>query len=540
MLMLATTSAPVPVLAPDLSSRIELVTLYPGNALVQRRAELAGSGDYVIPNLPVSLDPNNIRVRCENGEVVSVEPRLRLQLVESQERIEGLRREVLRLTRAIQAVEDERAVIEGMRKHLESLSKQESQAQQQDVRTGHSASAAWNESFDFLKNRLAQVMRESRDIAWKLEDLQSELAAATQRYELARSGCGMQVYDVHVTVQAAGASELTLEYFVAGTGWKPAYDLRARKGLDAVEMTYRAKIWQQTGEDWDGVQLVLSTARPQLGAQGPDPLACWIGIQEPVLRKNLGWVAPEAPAKAVVSGEQAVVAAAVAAPGPSRVVDEGLSTRYELRDKARIPSRAEASTVLVGTANLEISAERVCVPARDTTVWLRGKTRNTSSWMMLPGTATVFFGADFLGTAELEAVRTGQEFVLHLGADPAVTVERIQSEDQNRSSSFLSNKQSKVESWRIHLKNHGALSAQPDGSIEVIVREALPRSRDDRVEVEMTKAEPSVSNDARWKRDRDESGIQTWVLRVPRGDAGASILWQSKITYPEGSSLVKS
>jgi hypothetical protein len=43
----------------------------------------------------------------------------------------------------------------------------------------------------------------------------------------------------------------------------------------------------------------------------------------------------------------------------------------------------------------------------------------------------------------------------------------------------------------------------------VIVREAAPKSRDDRISVEISKAEPKPSSDERWKQDRDEKGIQT-------------------------------
>jgi len=219
------------------------------------------------------------------------------------------------------------------------------------------------------------------------------------------------------------------------------------------------------------------------------------------------------------------------------VENQGLSVRFQLQKPATIQSRDEPTTLLVGNATLAIQAERQCVPALDTTVWLRGKAKNTSAWTMLPGTAAVFFGADYLGPAQIGTVQPGQELVLHLGADPALIVKREQIEDQSKGPGFLSSRSSDVKSWRVHLENHGALGAAADGSIEVILRESLPRPRDERVEVELSKSSEKESDLVRWKQDREERGIHTWVLRVPAGEKGLDFVWQRTITFPKGLRL---
>jgi uncharacterized protein (TIGR02231 family) len=175
------------------------------------------------------------------------------------------------------------------------------------------------------------------------------------------------------------------------------------------------------------------------------------------------------------------------------------------------------------------------VPALDTTVWLRGRARNTSPWTLLPGTAAVFFGADYLGPAEIGTVQPGQELVLHLGADPGLSVVREQTEDLSKEPGFLSSSSSDVKSWRVHLENHGAPGAAADGSVEVILREALPRPRDGRVEVEISRSSQPESDLVRWKQDREERGIHTWVLRVPLGEKGIDLVWQRTIHFPKGA-----
>src|SRR5262249_38206089 len=134
---------------------------------------------------------------------------------------------------------------------------------------------------------------------------------------------------------------------------------------------------------------------------------------------------------------------AAAAPEPrpfASVESQGLSVQFKLPKKQTVQSREEGTTVLVGTGELAIAPERVCVPALGATVWLRAKARNTSPWVLLPGSAAVFFGADYLGQAQIGTVQAGEELTLHLGADPGISVTRTQVQDLSKGPGFLSSK----------------------------------------------------------------------------------------------------
>src|SRR5207248_2514089 len=54
----------------------------------------------------------------------------------------------------------------------------------------------------------------------------------------------------------------------------PQYKFRtgegAKEGKDVVQLEYLAAVTQQSGEDWQGVHLVLSTAQPMLNATPPE------------------------------------------------------------------------------------------------------------------------------------------------------------------------------------------------------------------------------------------------------------------------------
>jgi uncharacterized protein (TIGR02231 family) len=538
MHMLALLFSLLPADAQALPTAIREVTLYSSSALVRRSGTLAGPGEYLIAGLPACLDPNNVRVRCEGGDVVNVETRERLQQVLANERLQALREAVKAISREQQLAHDEGDVLAEQAMHLEHMRASEEAAHAREVASGRPNVEAWTANFEFLSRKTGEVSRKQRENAWKQEELALRAAEAVKALGEAQSQGAVKVYDVRVTVEARGQAALDLEYLVSDTGWQPAYDLRAQKTLDKVELAYRAKVWQRTGEDWNEVALSLSTAQPQVGAQGPEPVPQWISMELPGERP-MAVMSRAAPAeeRAKYADKDMPGAAAPASPPPrpfASVESEGLSVRFQLPKPATIQSRGEPTTLLVGNAELEIQAERHCVPALDTTVWLRAKARNSSPWTMLPGTAAVFFGADYLGPAQIGTVQPGQELVLHLGADPALTVKREQIEDQSKGPGFLSSRASEVKSWRVHLENHGALGAAADGSVEVILRESLPRPRDERVEVELSKSSQKESDLVRWKQDRAERGIHTWMLRVPAGEKGVDLVWQRTITFPKG------
>src|SRR5262249_5828788 len=68
----------------------------------------------------------------------------------------------------------------------------------------------------------------------------------------------------------AAAGTVRLNYLVGSVAWRPQYKLRAGKDKDPVSLEYLASVRQQTGEDWTGVALALSTAQPMLNASPPE------------------------------------------------------------------------------------------------------------------------------------------------------------------------------------------------------------------------------------------------------------------------------
>lgn len=527
-----------------IASRVSGVTVYGCSALVVRTAALPdANGSYLLQGLPWSLDPDSVRVRADGADVVQIELRERHMPGVPDERVEALRTRLRALEREQQASADEKTVLEQVAAHLVKLLAVDEQEHDRDVGQGRANPDAWAANLKFLASELAGTRTQLRENGWKLEDLGARIEDVRRELGAASGGPGVDLRDLQIDVvgQAGARASLEIEYTVGNAGWRPLYDLRAAKDARHVDLSYRAQVWQQSGEDWSEVELALSTAEPRRGAQGPDPRPIWLSVFDPrVAHKAIGDLvamergAPQLRALGYDGGEANVPATPGQAPRPFAAVEDlGLSARFRLARRETIQSRPQPTTVLVGQAQLEATPEYFATPSLDTSVWLRGRTKNTSEWTLLPGRAAVYFGTDFIGHAALAAVQPGEEFTLHLGADPALSVERIQKEDLHEGPGMFGSTATHTESWLVRVENHGAAAAAADGSAQIWMREALPRSTDERLEVELVRASVQPSKAERWKQDLDEQGIRTWSLSVP-ASGSAELAYTTRVSFPEG------
>jgi len=527
-----------------LDARIDSVTVYPSSAHVHRSSEtITADGNFVIAGLTNDLDRSRVRVKCEDGEIVRVEVLERLQKEITDEELAALVAQLEAAQRELQTASDRGKLNDAMSKHLTELFAREQESSARNLTEGQAPTEAWEASFEFLSRRTEEVLKVKRELGWEIDERREAIAKLEHQIGDARRGALRPVVDVLVETAGVSASgaKVEVEYVVHRAGWSPVYDLRAASDAESVRLVYRAEVFQKTLEDWNEVELLLSTAQPHLGAQGPDPETSWVDVFEPAPqrfggRKGGGVGGPASPgaemaALGYAEADFVEESAESYAWTHAAVESEGLSLRYRIARNETVESRNEPTLVLVGQADLEAEPEYYCAPALDPTVWLRGIATNTSQWTLLPGRAAVFFGADYLGDSNLGMVQVDEELTLHLGAAPMISVERTQFEDVEEEPGFLSSTMSQRRSWRVHFENHGSAVSAADGSVSVIVREAVPVSKDSRLKVDLARNEPVHSKDERWEQDREESGIYTWELSVPANES-ADLVYSVEISYP--------
>jgi uncharacterized protein (TIGR02231 family) len=515
------------------SAPISAVTVHADRARVTRRtATLAADGRYLVEGLTGELDRDSLRARVPGGHVLSVELRLHSLEAPPSDRLGALDLEQRALDAQRAQLDDELRTLASLEQSLARLS-----APGDSERSLPGDPEQWVATQHFVMAQGARDAAKRRALderRFELDRLQADLES--RRGELRSDD--LPTYDVllELDLPQAGAP-VELEYLVTSSGWEPRYELRTASDARSVQVAYRASVWQASGEDWEDVNLALSTAQPQRGAAAPKLGTRWARTQpDDVVYRGLSTKSVESERAALHDLEDSKSPEEPAMNPFAEILSEGLSLRYQLPSTDTVLSGAPPTSVLVGTTELGIDPEYHCVPALDTTVWLRGRATNDSAFTLLPGEASVFFGEDHLGSAWLDTVRPGQDFTLHLGPDHALTVERRMLDEGTKDAGFFGSKSTWHRKWSVRVENHGAAITNDTGAAVVFVREALPRPTDDRVTVNLEGATPSPARGERWTADREEQGIETWSLVVPK-NGQAELRYELRIKHPEGVEL---
>jgi uncharacterized protein (TIGR02231 family) len=529
----ATAPAPAPLV---LASHIAEVVVHRTLARVTRTAEVPAGGRFAIEGLPGLVNPDSVRVRLSEGAVLGVEVHKRQARTVPDDELAALRKKYEVLSAEKRLLTDEQGLRVAARDHFSKLLGVEQGAHLHEMAGGRPDPASWEQN---LKYVLAGIETEQG----QLREVEAKLALVEVRHkgaydDLAKAlGSQVELLDVVVDVQAPPGARLDVEYVIAKAGWSPIYELRTSNDATSIDFVYRARLTQMTGEDWTDCPLVLSTASPERGAKGlePRPTKARIAEQEgsTASRSTAASGDPAAAEPFAAPADDGNGITADPLTDRTAVEAQGLSVQFRLPEKQTILSRMEASTVLIGERRLSAAPEHVVVPAVDTTVWLRGRTQNSTPWVMLPGAAAVYFGEDFIGTARFnDPVMPGQGFTVHLGADPGLSCERVQTSDVHEEPTFLSQRQAQLRAFRITLENNGGHPCREDGSVAVIVRQAIPVPADDRIRVEVVSESRPPAEDERWKKDLAELGLRTWVVDVPRSGR-TDLLVEVRTSWPD-------
>lgn len=521
-----------------LSTSIARATVYPSSALVTRMARVDGPGEYVIEGLPPGLNASSVRVRVPGMQVMRVDVRDRFVKAVPDARLSALQNDRDRVARAIAAVQVDLISADDQVKFYRELLEDGASG---EAGEGEPNVEAWREGAIFLGQGYSTALKDKRRVEGELEDLREELRELDAEISRGTGGSGRSVKDAYVSLDGPPnqGGDLELDYLIGGASWAPAYDLRADQAMTKVALSYRADVVQTTGEDWNDIELFLSTANPNVGAQAPTLGAVWLNLFHERARaglRKLGYVDEDALEFEELGYTDSL--GRMTETLQAAVIQNAGSLRYQVARRESIPSRSDTSRVLVGAADLAVTAEHRCVPALDLGVWLRGRATNDSQWELLPGGASIYFGGDFVGRATLGHVRTGEEFSLDLGLDPNITVERVALEDKAGSAGFFGSKDTLQQSWRLRFKATGAAARRADGKVLVLVHEVLPKSRHEDLDVDLDHAVPPVSDKPRFAADRADKGILTWELLVPHmGEA--TIEWGYELSYPDDMELIR-
>lgn len=553
--------APVVTSAETVSApgAIASATVYLDRAVVIRNAEVklpAGEHEIVFEALPLGLLADTLRVRAPSPDVTLLDVRHKRVTLASpaQPRAAELQKEIDALADEDVSLRNKAAA--GARS-LELLREIEA--------TWVSAPRERENGKDTKPPALPSLEDYSKLVSFgketRIKALAAEAAIAKQRAELARNiaekrreldalGVGnprertVEQVIVRAAAKTPVAGRFTLEYGVTGATWSPSYDARLAYAERAVTIDYFGVVKNGTGEDWNGVALKLSTARPNLSSCVPVPAGKPISEIIPGHSEARGssLVSDRAlsssfrTAKSKAGGGVEIVqpnlagdtAAAPSAVAYAAFAESGTAATFTIPTPATLPNDNTPHRVAIGEARLPADLRHEIVPSLSEFAYLTGKIKNTSGLPFLRGPVSVFIDGSYVAASRIETTAPQDDFTLSFGVDESVTVKRKPLVKFTEDAGVTGKYTRTTYTWVTEVTNNRR------DKEKFIVKDVLPVSRHEEIEVKaLIPAEGDIDRkNPEAARHLDAQGILTTTLPIEPGKKTA-LTFSFSVEHPK-------
>ena len=504
----------------DAGSRVVRVKVYPGSATVERVLRVApGARQAMFACLPAGLDAASLQVSSDAGVRVG-------ELAVRQQPRELLGQACASpLDGRIRALEDQIAALQaesagigyaaGYLKSFENAPNGEGRA---------SAPAQIGATVAALRQHAQTALTRQHEIKRQQELLEQELKPL--RAERDRAGSQQaRVSTVQVTLAAPQGGELRLSYQVRGPGWQPSYRATLDSATKQVRLERQALVAQNTGEDWDGVQLTLSTGQPGAATQGPLPRPWRVGIAPPVQKSAPMMDMAPAPAAAPMARARPAVAEDEQ-DTPSfdvSVFDKGFATEFAVPQKISVPSSGQRVTLSLGEHLADTRLTVRTTPALDASAYLIAELAAPPG-VWPAGPVNLYRDGAYVGNGRFDAAqlaRTGLAF----GRDEQVSVRMEQPQQQDGSGGFIGNRHERRLSRLYTVENRHREAI----ALQVLDAAPVPEHTDVRVD---SRYSPEPQSQA-WNEQR---GTVLWAQPLAAGTS-QRFSAEHTITWPKDARL---
>lgn len=344
----------------------------------------------------------------------------------------------------------------------------------------------------------------------------------------------------------------SLSYLVVECGWAATYDLSAQDLKQKINLKYKAQVYNNTGNDWNEIKLVLSTADPKLSASSPT-LEPWFisNFKERKKKEKLNYYDEEKDNDNLRQDQVTNIniankrvydnyyndASGSFASGLAEnrfnaniTRDVGnktakmelieiseLSTEFVIESIFSCPSDANPYIVNVKEMNLDATFFYMTVPKLNSSAYLMANIAGWQELELMPGATSVYFGGKYVGVSEIRTRNISDTLSLSFGRDDKVMVMRkLKKEFTTKKEIGNSRKDSYM--YEIVVRNNRSVAIR----IEIYDQIPISNTNDITITVdELSGSEKDVeTGEVSWNLTIQPSGIQSkdfgYTVKYPK------------------------
>lgn len=271
-----------------------------------------------------------------------------------------------------------------------------------------------------------------------------------------------------------------ISYVTNDAGWYPSYDLRVSGDGKTTGLTYKANVYQHTGEDWKDADITLSTANPQVSQTAPVLNPWFLQLYVPV---TYNYRYAPAPAAAGVASEdraaskneeyqQNIPVANSTSENQIAVVEFHISVPYPL------PSDNKPHMFVIKDYELNPIYRYRSTPKMDLAAFLMADVTDWDKLDLQPGSVNIYYGGAYVGKTTIDTQNPADTLSFSLGRDKKIVVNRDKIKEFSATKWFGASKQ---QTFGYTISVHNGHS----DTLSVQVFDQVPLSTDKDIQIEV-------------------------------------------------------
>lgn len=271
----------------EIKSKVTKVTVFTQGAQLENEAKIElpqGKCILSFTNLSPYINKESIRIDGE-GNYLILNVQLHNDYINELEK----NKEIVNLNTSIQQfndkIEDEETAIKIINDKIDFLKSNKNitgKDQSTNPETFKSLNIIYGENIEKYSLEILKRQRIIKDYTKELDKLNNQLSSVNSKSELP-SG----TITIMVDSKQSQTSTMKISYLVTNASWYPTYDIRFINTNKPITFSFKANINQNTGVDWNNVDLKLSTAKTNISAQIPSLVPNYLNFISPIIESAL-------------------------------------------------------------------------------------------------------------------------------------------------------------------------------------------------------------------------------------------------------------
>ncbi len=506
----------------EINSEVNSARVYLSGAELQRAVSIdivKGNNMLIFKNLSPKLNSKSIRVSSDKElSVLRISSKINyLTKTEDLPLIKNLKDSLKRLDYTKQGLTDE---LGAYKTEKELLLKNNSIGGSKNG----VAIAELKQAADFYRQRIYEINKKITAFNFEISEINSSLQRIRKELKEVNARSSDTKMEVLVLVSSTQNTKVnfTIKYLVSNAGWVPGYEIKAIDLSKPIELTYRAKVFNNTSIFWQNIDIKLSTADPSLSITKPDLKPWYLSYYSASKKgklyneRNEGYIQ-----NIMVENLESDISEADDNISFTEIDIPELSTEFTINSKYTIPADDKPYLIEINKHTLDATYKHFAVTKLDKGVFLLGRITGWQNLSMVDGYANVYFKGTYLGQSMIKTRNVKDTLDLSLGRDEKVLVTRTKLKKYS-SKQLIGSKLKETLAYELVAKNNRNIPVD----IEII--DQIPISQNSEIEVKVLEVTGAQAN--------IETGKLKWRFKLQAGQS-KKLRLSFSIKYPKDMSV---